>query len=485
MTISENGVSFFGAGGHSHNGVNSTIIDVGSYSLFDFSLGYVGSQSRINRQSTNQTAMEEWIIRIVNSKVLTPAGLNMAPNTLNGKIIRADTITATQIQANTITANELSSNIVLINNVIRSNNYDGTIAANGVITTEGTAGWAITSAGDAEFSSASIRGAITANSVSTPGIDILANGAIVSTNFNVTADGNLTATGANISGTITSSLGTIGGWLINDGSITNTSEGSPGYNQFIELSPADGFYSQKYTGSIWGAGFYTTVKINYSTTAGIDVEGTASGNYKITEIRSSYVDSEKVFVNDLQSNSTVTVGNPLNLAANTTVDSQGVYIASGVIGIARPGNNIVLNATAAGNASVQVAEFRRRGVQPGSSGIYVSNTAVAYSTTSDYRLKTNIKIIPKSIEILDQLKPVIFDWKNGGGDNVYGFLAHELQEVVPYAVMGEKDGKDEDGTDKYQSVDVSFVVPILTGALKEAVSRIEQLEARLQALEGV
>ena len=230
--LSENAISFFGAGGHKHDGASSTLISTVSYSLFDFKPGYIGSQSRIETQVANQTALEDWVLSIVNTKVLAPAGLNLAPGLLSGKTIRANTITAIQLQANTITAdeiaanavtaNELAANLVLVNNVIRSNNYNGTIAANGAITATGNAGWAITSFGSAEFSSASIRGVIDADSVTTPGLVISNTGAITSANFNVTANGHMTANSAFFEGYIDANAGLIGNILINDGSIQSS-----------------------------------------------------------------------------------------------------------------------------------------------------------------------------------------------------------------------------------------------------------------------
>ena len=180
--LSENAISFFGAGGHKHDGVSSTLISTDKYSLFDFNPGYRGSQSRITIQQANQSALEEWVMNLVNTKVLAPAGLDLAPGLLSGKSIRANTITATELQANTITAdeiaanavtaNELAANLVLVNNVIRSNNYNGTIAANGAITANGNAGWAITSFGSAEFANAVIRGNVTANAGSIGGWNV-------------------------------------------------------------------------------------------------------------------------------------------------------------------------------------------------------------------------------------------------------------------------------------------------------------------------
>ena len=193
--VSESTIVFYN-GGHSHDGVSSSLVDTDEYSIYDWTVGYVGSGSRLSRQQTNFNALKEVITNVVVDSLLGPTGIRLAPNTLH----------ATVIESGTISANQLSANIVLINNVIRSNNFDGNVAANGSITSPGTAGWAIAGDGTAVFDSSYIRGAIIANSVSTPGVDILANGAIVSTNFNVNPQGNITATNANISGTVTASM---------------------------------------------------------------------------------------------------------------------------------------------------------------------------------------------------------------------------------------------------------------------------------------
>ena len=65
-----------------------------------------------------------------------------------------------------------------------------------------------------------------------------------------------------------------------------------------------------------------------------------------------------------------------------------------------------------------------------------------------------------------QLKPVTYKWKADGSDG-QGFIAHELQAVVPDCVTGEKDAVDENGNPKYQGVDTSFLVATLTAAIQE------------------
>ena len=66
-----------------------------------------------------------------------------------------------------------------------------------------------------------------------------------------------------------------------------------------------------------------------------------------------------------------------------------------------------------------------------------------------------------------------------------GFLAHEAQTVVPEAVIGTHNEVDNEGNPVYQGIDQSKLVPLLTAALQEAITKIETLEARVAALENV
>ena len=111
-------------------------------------------------------------------------------------------------------------------------------------------------------------------------------------------------------------------------------------------------------------------------------------------------------------------------------------------------------------------------------------TAVAYNTTSDYRLKENVTPAPDGITRLKQLKPSRFNFIAEPDRSVDGFIAHEVQAVVPECVTGEKDAVDDDGNPVYQGIDQSKLVPLLTAALQEAIGRIETLEAEVSALKG-
>ena len=107
-----------------------------------------------------------------------------------------------------------------------------------------------------------------------------------------------------------------------------------------------------------------------------------------------------------------------------------------------------------------------------------------YYDVSDYRLKENVLSLTNGIETVKKLNPVSFDWKNTGNSSD-GFLAHELQLAIPKAVDGDKDQMKSDGvTPYYQFVSKEAIIPHLTAALKEAISKIETLEAKVAALES-
>ena len=115
--------------------------------------------------------------------------------------------------------------------------------------------------------------------------------------------------------------------------------------------------------------------------------------------------------------------------------------------------------------------------------ITTSLTATAYNISSDHRLKEDIQQIDGAIDRVKALKPVNFAWKSTGG-RVDGFIAHEAADVVPEAVTGEKDEVDADGKPIYQGIDQSKLIPLLTKALQDALSKIEVLEAKVAALEA-
>jgi hypothetical protein len=108
-----------------------------------------------------------------------------------------------------------------------------------------------------------------------------------------------------------------------------------------------------------------------------------------------------------------------------------------------------------------------------------STSAVVYATTSDYRLKENVQPMSGALAAVQQLKPCTYTWKSGG-ESAQGFIAHELQEVVPDCVVGEKDAVDADGNPKYQQIDTSFLVATLTAAIQELKAELDAVKAQLE-----
>ena len=104
-------------------------------------------------------------------------------------------------------------------------------------------------------------------------------------------------------------------------------------------------------------------------------------------------------------------------------------------------------------------------------------TGVLYNTVSDYRLKESVKPISNGLARVNSLKPSSYNWKSDGSVGE-GFIAHELAEMVPAAVSGEKDAVNADGSINAQSVDMSRIVPILVAAIQELTARVQTLEAR-------
>jgi hypothetical protein len=116
-------------------------------------------------------------------------------------------------------------------------------------------------------------------------------------------------------------------------------------------------------------------------------------------------------------------------------------------------------------------------------GVDFTNTATAFPTASDYRLKENIVPIPNAVSRLNQLKPVRFNFIAEPDETIDGFLAHEVATVVPNAVSGEKDAVNADGTIKVQALDHSKLIPLLVGALKELSTKVETLESQVEMLQ--
>jgi hypothetical protein len=113
--------------------------------------------------------------------------------------------------------------------------------------------------------------------------------------------------------------------------------------------------------------------------------------------------------------------------------------------------------------------------------IVTTGTATSYVTSSDYRLKENVVPMEGALDRVDALKPSRFNFITDPETTVDGFLAHQVAEVIPEAITGEKDAVDEEGNPIYQGIDQSKIVPLLVGAIKELSAKVAALESQLNA----
>jgi hypothetical protein len=146
---------------------------------------------------------------------------------------------------------------------------------------------------------------------------------------------------------------------------------------------------------------------------------------------------------------------------------------SSTLTLYRTGNSYNLTSSVTGTGNEGHVVFENGNGAVGT--IFTNGTATAYNTSSDYRLKNTIAPITGALAKVALLKPVTYKWNVDGSDG-QGFIAHELAEVVPQCVTGEKDAVDAEGKPRYQGVDTSFLVATLTAAIQELTARVAALE---------
>ena len=212
----------------------------------------------------------------------------------------------------------------------------------------------------------------------------------------------------------------------------------------------------------------------------------------------------------INSNREVAIGttSPKGGAALTCSDASGDHdIALDLITTTSSADvlRIFANEGGSGGTAIYILPVRTAGTLRG--GIYWNGSSLAYNTSSDYRLKENIADITDATTRVKQLQPKRFNFITDADRTVDGFIAHEVSSVVPEAITGEKDAMkteeyevtpavlDEDGNviteavmgtrevPEYQGIDQAKLVPVLTKALQEAITKIEELETRIQILE--
>ena len=155
-------------------------------------------------------------------------------------------------------------------------------------------------------------------------------------------------------------------------------------------------------------------------------------------------------------NATSDIG-PGIIAASSTASATGAFGAHN----SNSGGSLMRFANAANNAVI--GSISNNG-----------NTAVAYNTTSDARLK-EVTGEAKGLEIINQLNPVSFDWKETGEAD-QGLLAQEVMEILPNIVTGSE-------KDHYQ-LDYTKIITPLIKAVQEQQKTIKDLLSRIESLEA-
>ena len=158
-------------------------------------------------------------------------------------------------------------------------------------------------------------------------------------------------------------------------------------------------------------------------------------------------------------------GNLLVGKTSATATGSGVEV--------RP-NQVIIGKTASG--TVNGIYFNHATSYVG--GLNYSDTATSLVTSSDKRLKQNIKDAQDSLDKVNSIKVRQFDWRENNVHQDYGFVAQELEPIYNYAVHTSDN---EEGT---KSIDYASLVPLLTKALQEADDKIDALTARIEALEA-
>ena len=297
-----------------------------------------------------------------------------------------------------------------------------------------------------------------------------------------TVQGALTTTGNTILGDASTDTLNVG-----NGGLVKDASGNVGIGTASPAAKLDVFSSSvgvmKFTGGVGSKSGWL-----YSDSAGVALSDTAGFT------------KNGLYINNTSNYVAVYTGS--TGAERMRIDSSGnVLVGTTSSTGLQDGNSLVLNEagisyfnTQNGNNAISVNQTFSDSISRGQIYFYrneagpvgtitSTNTATAYNTSSDYRLKENITPMTGALEKVAQLKPVTYDWKIGGSSQ--GFIAHELQAVVPDCVTGEKDAVDEEGKPVHQGIDTSFLVATLTAAIQEQQALIIQLQADVAALKAL
>ena len=349
--------------------------------------------------------------------------------------------------------------------------------------------------GDASGDPAALTVGSTSTVLTTDGVDIswAAVSGGTSTYASIVVSGTATLGNIIASGTISAGTQTITTSAAGTALTITSSEAGAGSGPDIYLhrnsaSPADDDVLGRVVFAGEDSGGNATEYASIEAIAKDVTGGTEDGSLDICAITNS---AKKAFISIVAdgTNTNDVVINRENTYSDFIVETanaaQTLWVqgSSDKIGINRTASmdaNVNMCCNAANNQHISFSHPNAEDTAVGN--INSTSSATNYVTSSDYRVKENIVPMENAIDRVKQLKPSRFNFIVEPNKTVDGFIAHEAQEIVPEAVTGEKDAVREDDSSKIipQGIDQSKLVPLLCGALQEAISRIEQLESQIQ-----
>ena len=467
-----------------------------------WSINVTGSAGSATTAGTVTTAAQPNITSVGTLSSLAVTGNTTSGNfigTLNGSGANVTSISATNISSGTLAQARLANSSLTVNGTAITLGSSGTVTANtpnsltfnnggagaasgttfnggaattisyntvGAPSTTGTNAsgtWSINVSGSAgSATSATTAGTVTTNAQP-----------------NITSVGTLTGltVSSTISGSVSGSAGTAG--TVTTAAQSNiTSVGTlTGLTVSSSVIANSGVVLNSYTGATEGAQLTMAYKGvsglvgQANSTWNLDVDG--SNNFRIFRQNSSGNSSTYMILSESTGN--IQLGGKLLLGTETS----SLAATTGLVAFKNTQVNdyVIVTDTVASSGVYYHMAFAAANTLAG----YISgNTnSVNYNTTSDYRLKENVQPMTGALAKISSINPVTFTWKSDGSDG-QGFIAHELQAVIPDAVTGTKDQVDAQGNPRYQGIDTSFLVATLTAAIKEQQQEIGNLKTTIQ-----